>query len=936
MRYLFLFSLLGCSSQSKIAESDNSGSVVDDFDSDGYSSAEDCDDSNSQIYPGATEICDGSDNNCDGNIDEGVTDTFFGDGDGDGFGNADVTIEACEAPQSFVSSGTDCDDTNSNTFPGGVEICDEEDNNCDGQIDEGIGQTFYIDADGDGFGFEPIDACDLRIGLSAVAGDCNDTNSTIAPGAQEACDGVDNDCDGTIDEEVTTTFYLDSDEDGYGDIDQPAEACSSPIGYVENSSDCNDVDSLIYPNALELCDNEDNDCDGQIDEEGSENIITWYADFDGDGYGNINNSQESCSQPSNYVLDSSDCNDSNDEVSPSQSEICNNNKDDNCDGQQNEIGALQGFVYYADADSDGYGDPNTSQNACSTPIGYVATDTDCNDNDEDAHPGAQETCDGEDNDCDGTIDEGAGSLWYADTDSDGFGSASIIQQACSAPTGYVALSTDCDDGNADISPNADELCDGIDNNCDGSTDGSDAIDETLWYEDVDTDGYGDIRKAVISCSAPSGYVGNGSDCNDAVASTHPNAVEQCNDIDDDCDGDIDEAGSLVLSTYYADLDGDGYGNINSSVEDCAQPTGYVSDSTDCDDQDNDVYPQAQELCNNEDDDCDGVIDEADALSFITWYQDLDGDGYGNDSISSSECTQPVGYVPENGDCNDNDDSISPAEIEICDEIDNDCDGTIDNNLIFGSESTCPGVDCADIISVEPSLAGLDGVYWIDPTGFSPFEAYCDMSSDGGGWTLLGSIYGGDGNNWNTKFGYWSDTNTLGSVSIPFQDFKSPAWNLLNITGSEVLWVRRYDGVNKAKAILAPSCQGGKSVFRDIFTSWDTSISCGLSSIDVILSPSDATGLNSTSYIEGTSSGLGGGSTNGWCWNGGDSNSNTFQGHAGWNQFGYNCYDAGHLGYIAVFANFTSQYSGIDIDTTNWLYGVSAANRAKTTISFFAR
>ena len=153
-------------------------------------------------------------------------------------------------------------------------------------------------------------------------------------------------------------------------------------------------------------------------------------------------------------------------------------------------------------------------------------------------------------------------------------------------------------------------------------------------------------------------------------------------------------------------------------------------------------------------------------------------------------------------------------------------------------------------------------------------------------------------------------------------------------------MRRYDGQSKAKVVLAPSCQGGKSLFRDIFTTWDTSISCGISSLNVIQAPSDSTGLSTSYYMEGSNSsyayGLGANGTNGWCWNGGDSNSNTFKGHAGWNQSSYGCYGAGHLGYVAVFANFTSQYSGTDIDTTNWLYSVSTSSRAKTSVSFFAR
>jgi len=735
MRYFWGLFCFACTSTSKIAEPEENIVVVNDDDADGYDSEEDCDDSNPQINPGATEICDGSDNDCDEEIDEGVTDTFFSDADGDGFGNASVTIEACESPEGFVNNGNDCDDSNEETYPGAVEVCDEEDNNCDELIDEGIGGTFYIDLDGDGFGAEETEACDLRIGLSIVDGDCDDSNSMIAPGAEEICDEIDNDCDELIDEDVTLTFYLDGDEDGYGDPLQPGAFCSMIEGYIDNAQDCNDVDTLIYPGAV-------------------------------------------------------------------------------------------------------------------------------------------------------------------------------------------------------------EICDGIDNNCDGVIDGADASDETLWYQDADEDGYGDPLQPIIACTPPTGYVASATDCNDSASNINPGMNEQCNDIDDNCDGNIDEAGVLILSTYYLDADGDGFGNANTALEDCSQPAGYVTDASDCDDQDNDVYPQAQELCNNEDDDCDGDIDESGALSFVTWYEDADGDGVGNVLVSSSECTQPEGFVSIIGDCDDSSAVSFPGATEICDEIDNDCDGVIDNNLIFGSEATCPGLDCADILLEEPSLEGLDGVYWIDPEGNNPFEAYCDMTSDGGGWTLLGSIYGGDGNNWNTKFGYWSNTSTLGSVATPFQDFKSSSWNVLDISTADVLWTRRYDGIVKAKVILDNTCQGGKQLFRDIFTSWDTSINCGLSAIEVIQAPTDSVGVSTSYYQEGTNSsyayGLGSSGTNGWCWNGGDSANNTFQGHAGWNQLSYGCYDAGHLSYIAVFANYTSQYSGVDIDTTNWLYSTTSSDRSKTSISFFAR
>src|SRR5678816_4612436 len=103
----------------------------------------DCDDTNSNIHPGAPEICIRDSNNCNGQTDEGVTSTFYADADGDGYGDAAISVQACTAPPGYVADKTDCDDTNSNIHPGAAEICDSKDNNCNGQIDEGVTSTFY-------------------------------------------------------------------------------------------------------------------------------------------------------------------------------------------------------------------------------------------------------------------------------------------------------------------------------------------------------------------------------------------------------------------------------------------------------------------------------------------------------------------------------------------------------------------------------------------------------------------------------------------------------------------------------------------------------------------------------------------------------------------------------------------------------------------------
>lgn len=634
----------------------------------------DCNDTNAAININGTEDCDGLDNDCDTFIDETGTTMFYADTDGDTFGDASNFIQGCIPPAGYVSNNTDCNDSNASINPAATEICDGIDNNCNTLIDDGALNTYYADTDNDTFGdpLNSVQACTPPTGFVTNNTDCDDTDPAINSNATEICDGVDNDCDTQIDEGVSNTYFADLDGDTFGDPLSTTLACVAPVGYVSDNTDCDDADASVYPSAIELCDGLDNDCDVEIDENTS--LITFYEDLDGDGFGNLDVTIEACVAPTGFVANADDCDDFDFTVYPGAEELCDG-IDNNCDDIIDE--GLPSQIFYLDADFDGFGTPTVTIEACAAPFGFVDNDLDCNDGCSDCFPGAEELCDGFDNDCDDVIDNGFElSTFYLDDDGDGFGDLNNSVLACVAPPMYTDNSDDCDDSDSFTYPGADELCDGFDNDCDLVIDNG--LDNVLFYADADGDSFGDPNVSILACVPPPGYVDDMSDCDDTDANVNLFAEEICDGIDNDCDTDIDE--DIPLTTYYLDSDGDGYGDVNNTIENCALPLGYVENSEDCDDTDNAINPDATDICDSIDNDCDLDIDE-DAV-FITYYEDLDADGFGNASISLTACSQPSGFVDNSLDCDDNNEAINPSVADICDGIDNDCDLDIDEDAVF--------------------------------------------------------------------------------------------------------------------------------------------------------------------------------------------------------------------------------------------------------------
>jgi hypothetical protein len=776
----------------------------------------------------APELCDGKDNDCDGEIDEtfpdtdgdGIADCLESDVDGDGTADLldncpatpnpaqedhdlDTVGDACDPDDDNDKSadGQDCAPKNDTIYPGADEICDGLDNNCNLVVDEG-----FYDFDGDGYK-DCVDDDDDADGILDQA-DCQPLDSTVYPGAQELCDGKDNDCDQDIDDGFPdtdgdgTADCVDGDGDGDG-LDDLDDNCPAVANSEQEDMDgdgigdlCDlDADGDAIPDAVDNCLGLQNTLQLDADEDGAGDVCD--DDVDGDEVGN---EEDNCLYVANEdqadqdedgtgdaceddldgdgVVDSQDCAPENPGIHPGAEETC--------DGEDNNCNALidEGFVDTdgdllkdcVDGDDDNDGDPDGS---------------DCAPLSSSVFNGALETCNGVDDDCDLKVDEELGTQTC--------GKGGCFHEEPNCANGKSVL---CDP----LAGIANEYCDGLDNDCDGLTD-----------EDL---GNSSCGEGVCAHSVPNCADGETVACDPLLGA----GEELCDNKDNDCDGKIDEEQPNLAC---------GKGQCFHTTPSCVGGVSY-----DCDP----FQGASKEVCDGQDNDCDGTTDEdlgtvscgkgkcfhaeeycqdgkvqtcdpflgAELEACDLADNDCDGlvdEELGTYSCGQGVCAHPVKVCEDGapGGC----EPLLGSQDEICDGLDNDCDGDIDEGLgtqtcgvgacnheepnctngvevecdpmagaeeeicFNGEDNDCDGftdsdtdcilASCRALKTAQPDLE--DGIYTIDADGeggAGAFQVYCDMTTGEGGWTLVMKLSKNDFCYGSSK---WTDASPLNADKL---------------------------------------------------------------------------------------------------------------------------------------------------------------------------
>ncbi|MBI5077346.1 putative metal-binding motif-containing protein [Candidatus Falkowbacteria bacterium] len=621
------------------------------------------------------EICDAADNDCDGQVDEGVLNACGEcgpvpsetcnavDDDCDGATDEDYFVGApCNGLGLCGAGKLECAGLNAticSTMPGASkdtskpEVCgDNADNDCDSSVDEGCECD---PGDQKVCGTSEIGECKLGWQKCGADGKWGKCEGNVEPKAEE-CNGLDDNCNGAV---------------GAGEVDSDAD------GEMICEGDCNDDSSAVNTLADEFCNGVDDDCDGETDE-------GFFIGVPCVGLGLCGAGAYECAGKSGYQC-STMPGASKDASKP---EVCGDNKDNDCDSSVDEDCECDPGDLAVCGSSD--------VGVCKKGTQVCATDgqwADCQSNVEPS----PEQCDGLDNNCNGGLpaDE-------IDADVDGF-------RVCA---------NDCNDDDPAVNPNAKELCNAIDDDCDGD------IDEEFFIGapcvGVGACGFGklecDGEDSTICSTSPSG-------------SEDKSSVEVCGDnADNDCDGSVDEDCECDPGDEQICGSSD-VGECQLGWQECGADGKWDACA-------GNVEP-ATELCNGLDDDCNGLvpIDEADA----------DKDGW-------RDCE---------GDCDDSDKDVSPGEAEICNGLDDDCDGTVDEDCSAISCNICCGYGLGHPVvwwgSDPPNTWSADGycgvwtatVQQICLRGDYPVPGYtdagwadwnCQNGTSWGGWQASGVLW----------------------------------------------------------------------------------------------------------------------------------------------------------------------------------------------------